>query len=89
MGVVQEVAGGQGAELVDQGPRQAGLLHGGQRLSRRQMRRAAEAVNATIEAVLRLELEDLGEQRQGVLLTGALKASHQLDGQRRQLEVGA
>src|SRR5438105_346440 len=86
-GARQELAAGELAHLLHQRSWKSALLERLERLARRQMRGAPEAIGSSLAAVVRLQLQDIQQQRQDRFLPCRQEARHELRGRARKFEV--
>ena len=75
---VEEVALGELVQSAHQRRRQAAFVERLERFAGRQLRGAAQARDAALVSLVRFELQDLQQQRQGGLLLGLDEARDQL-----------
>ena len=86
-GVVEEVAVGELVEATHQRRRQAPFIERGERFSRRQLGRPAQARDAALVPLLRFELQDVQQQRERRLLLRLDEARDHLARGRRERET--
>ena len=86
-GALEELAGGERAELLDEGARETLLVEGGERLARWELGGGPQPGDAARPAVGRFELADLEEQGERLLLAGLREAREELGGHGGQMEL--